>query len=178
DALQIYTLLDSYSCKDILIGNDEEMKDERKKDWDYYREKVISRTLEFPNNLDTGIEMLEPVIINPDKDTEDDKENLKKLINTSSDYKDKILNAIKYILCTLNIRTLNLVLTDYKNIYDTVSDKEKNQKRTRLSLFISLFILHNEYRNSNINKSELQQLNLANIISFSNSETNEARSIE
>ncbi|WP_210129438.1 P-loop NTPase fold protein [Staphylococcus sp. GDX8P66P] len=172
------TLLDSFSCKVILIGNDEEMKDERKKDWDYYREKVISRTLEFPNNLDIGIEMLEPVIINPDQDTEDDKENLKKLINTSLENKEKILNAKKYKLSTLNLRTLNLVLTDYKNIYDTLSDKEKNQKRTRLSLFISLFILHNEYRNSNINKSELQQLNLANIISFSNSETNEARSIE
>src|SRR5699024_6613729 len=172
------TLLDSFSCKVILIGNDEEMKDERKKDWDYYREKVISRTLEFPNNLDIGIEMLEPVIINPDQDTEDDKENLKKLINTSLENKEKILNAKKYKLSTLNLRTLNLVLTDYKNIYDTLSDKEKNQKRTHLSLFISLFILHNEYRNSNINKSELQQLNLANIISFSNSETNEARSIE
>lgn len=172
------TLLDSFGCKVILIGNDEEMKDERKKDWDYYREKVISRTLEFPNNLDIGIEMLEPVIINPDQDTEDDKENLKKLINTSLENKEKILNAKKYKLSTLNLRTLNLVLTDYKNIYDTLSDKEKNQKRTRLSLFISLFILHNEYRNSNINKSELQQLNLANIISFSNSETNKARSIE
>lgn len=172
------TLLDSFSCKVILIGNDEEMKDERKKDWDYYREKVISRTLEFPNNLDIGIEMLEPVIINPDQDTEDDKENLKKLINTSLENKEKILNTKKYKLSTLNLRTLNLVLTDYKNIYDTLSDKEKNQKRTRFSLFISLFILHNEYRNSNINKSELQQLNLANIISFSNSETNKARSIE
>src|SRR5699024_4065675 len=99
---------------------DEEMKDERKKDWDYYREKVISRTLEFPNNLDIGIEMLEPDIINPDQDTEDDKENLKKLINTSLENKEKILNAKKYKLSTLKLRTINMVSTDYKNIYDTL----------------------------------------------------------
>src|SRR5699024_8601116 len=51
-------LLDSFNCKVILVGNKKEIKGKNKKEMDNYREKVISRNLKFPNNLDVGTYIL------------------------------------------------------------------------------------------------------------------------
>lgn len=131
-------LLDSFNCKVILIGNKDALNKENEKEMADYREKVISRTLKFPNNLEVGENILEDELDEILKENEID--DLKELIHLSSLSRPESN--------TLNLRTLKLVITDFKNLYNQLEDSHKQKANTRMSLFTSLFILHNINRNN------------------------------
>lgn len=131
-------LLDSFNCKVILIGNKDALNKENEKEMADYREKVISRTLKFPSNLEVGENILEAELDEILKENEID--DLKELIHLSSLSRPESN--------TLNLRTLKLVITDFKNLYNQLEDSHKQKANTRMSLFTSLFILHNINRNN------------------------------
>src|SRR5699024_5124933 len=85
-------LLDSFNCKVILVGNKKEIKSKNKKEMDNYREKVISRNLKFPNNLDVGTYILKEELKNilGNKEMEDLKNLIK--FSSKSTSNDNMLN--------------------------------------------------------------------------------------
>lgn len=143
-------LLDSFNCKVTLVGNKNAMNNIHKNEMAEYSEKVISRTLKFPSNLEVGENILEDDL----KITyfeENEIKEIKELIYISSLSESKS--------SVLNLRTLKLVITDFKNIYSQLEDNYK-QANTRMSLFTSLFILHNVNRNNEVeNEEKFKQLN-------------------
>src|SRR5699024_9114694 len=131
-------LLDSFNCKVILVGNKGAINQVNEKEMAEYSEKVISRTLKFPSNLEVGENILKHELTGIFKENEIN--DLKELIQISS------LSGPESNV--LNLRTLKLVITDFKNLYDQLEDKNKQKANTRMSLFTSLFILHNINRNN------------------------------
>lgn len=143
-------LLDSFNCKVTLVGNKNAMNNIHKNEMAEYSEKVISRTLKFPSNLEVGENILEDDLKIAYFEENEIKE-LKELIYISSLSESKS--------SVLNLRTLKLVITDFKNIYSQLEDNNK-QANTRMSLFTSLFILHNVNRNNEVeNEEKFKQLN-------------------
>lgn len=72
-------------------------------------------------------------------------------------------NNLNYKYYHLNMRTLNLVVSNFKLIINKMQDeikyKSKDFKITLyISLFISLFILYNEFRSGNLGESEIKDL--------------------
>lgn len=142
-------LLDSFNCKVILIGNKSAINNVNKEEMAEYWEKVISRNLKYPSNLEVGENILDDKLSKTLKVNE--IKDLKELLYTSSLSKSKAN--------VLNLRTLKLVITDFKNIYSQLEDNNK-QANTRMSLFTSLFILHNVNRNNEVeNEEKFKQLN-------------------
>jgi len=131
-------LLDSFNCKVILVGNKGAINQVNEKEMAEYSEKVISRTLKFPSNLEVGENILKHELTGIFKENEIN--DLKELIQISS------LSGPESNV--LNLRTLKLVITDFKNLYDQLEDENKQKANTRMSLFTSLFILHNINRNN------------------------------
>lgn len=143
-------LLDSFNCKVILIGNKSAINNVNKEEMAEYWEKVISRNLKYPSNLEVGENILDDKLSKTLKVNE--IKDLKELIYTSSLSKSKAN--------VLNLRTLKLVITDFNSIYNQLEDSEKQKTITRMSLFTSLFILHNINRNNETeNEEKFNQLN-------------------
>lgn len=143
-------LLDSFNCKVILIGNKSAINNVNKEEMAEYWEKVISRNLKYPSNLEVGENILDDKLSKTLKVNE--IKDLKELIYTSSLSKSKAN--------VLNLRTLKLVITDFNSIYNQLEDSEKQKTTTRMSLFTSLFILHNINRNNETeNEEKFNQLN-------------------
>lgn len=144
-------LLDSFNCKVTLVGNKNAMNNIHKNEMAEYSEKVISRTLKFPSNLEVGENILEDDLKIAYFEENEIKE-LKELIYISSLSESKS--------SVLNLRTLKLVITDFKNLYNQLEDSHKQKANTRMSLFTSLFILHNVNRNNEVeNEEKFKQLN-------------------
>jgi len=160
-------LLDSFGCKVILVGNRKEIKDVNKNELDAYWEKVISRNLKFPSNLEVGKEMLKNEYINT---TFEEKEiqNLVELIDLASKSEDHTN--------VLNLRTLNLVITDFKNIYEKMENAKTQSTITRMTLFTSLYILHNINRSNILTEKAFKELNVISRFSFTNAKNGEKKS--
>ncbi|MBM5957351.1 MAG: P-loop NTPase fold protein [Staphylococcus epidermidis] len=132
-------LLDSFNCKVILVGNKNSINSAHQEGMTEHWEKVISRTLKFPSNLEVAKNILE--------------DDLKTI-----DFEKNEIQEIKEFICiyslsksessVLNLRTLKLVIADFKNLYDQLEDSNKQKANIRMSLFTSLFILHNINRNN------------------------------
>lgn len=74
----------------------------------------------------------------------------------------------------LNLRTLYLVISDFKNIYTQLEYSHRRQVNTRMSLFTSLFILHNVNRNNEVESEEaFVNLSVPFGINFINSKKDE-----
>jgi len=158
-------LLDDLNCKVILVGNKEVLKNQRNEEFNYYWEKVISRNLKFPSNLEVGKKLLEEVF---EKDYFEEKEiqEIQELISISS-----IPESNSNVL---NLRTLYLVISDFKNIYTQLEYSHRRQVNTRMSLFTSLFILHNVNRNNEVESEEaFVNLSVPFGINFINSKKDE-----
>lgn len=158
-------LLDDLNCKVILVGNKEVLKNQRNEEFNYYWEKVISRNLKFPSNLEVGKKLLEEVF---EKDYFEEKEiqEIQELISISS-----IPESNSNVL---NLRTLYLVISDFKIIHTQLEYSHRRQVNTRMSLFTSLFILHNVNRNNEVESEEaFVNLSVPFGINFINSKKDE-----
>ncbi|HDG3673584.1 TPA: hypothetical protein PFN12_002754, partial [Staphylococcus aureus] len=57
------------------------------------------------------------------------------------------------------MRTLNLVVSNFKLIINKMQDEIKyKSKDFKITLYISLFILYNEFRSGNLGESEIKDL--------------------
>src|SRR5699024_2360474 len=102
-------LLDSFNCKVIIIGNKEAITSENKNEMKNYWEKVISRNLKFPSNLEVGKKILNNDL-RKSYFNENEIQDLIKLIQVST------LSTSKTNV--FNLRTLIMVLTDIIYLYD------------------------------------------------------------
>ncbi|PTI00121.1 hypothetical protein BU105_07085 [Staphylococcus xylosus] len=160
-------LLDSFNCKVIIVGNKEAIMRESKDEMDDYWEKVISRKLKFPNNLKVGEEIIKKDLVESYfKDSE-----IQELIEFIRDL--SLSNSRSNIL---NLRTLNLVITDFKHICNKL-EKYDIKANMRMSMFTSLFILHNIYRNNEVTEEDFENLRVPDIYSFTSPKENESKSI-
>ena len=163
-------LLDSFNCKVIIIGNKEAITSENKNEMKNYWEKVISRNLKFPSNLEVGKKILNNDL-RKSYFNENEIQDLIELIQVSP------LSTSKANV--LNLRTLNLVITDFKKIYDQLENCNKEHVNTRMSLFTSLFILHNINRNNVIdNQEKFKDMKVPNGFTFINSKKDKKPSPE
>lgn len=172
-------LLDTLKVKVILIGNMNELNDRfcgkiDKTKFNKSKEKVIGKTIEFVNNVENGIKLIQKNLgqyFNVEQITEDLKSFLEKniLIEDSnkiyddSAYKmeNKEVNESKeFTNNPLNLRTLKLVISDYKTIYKFAKEELKDDmtEDIKLSMFYSLFIINNEYRNGNFDDGSIGTL--------------------
>lgn len=162
-------LLDKLESKVIMIGNLDEMPN--KDCFEKFKEKVIGKTLKFESNIDECLEMIDS---NLEKyiNIENNKDDLIQIIDKSNQLPYKTTKILKgkeqeevneyreYVNNPLNIRTLKLVISDFKTIISKIEhnlDKEQIND-IHLSIFYSLFIINNELRNSNYNKDNIRSL--------------------
>lgn len=176
-------LLDILNLKVIIIGNMKEVENHFNNQYsnlDKYKEKVIGRTLKFENNTQIAFELLEKNLKGYfDDEVLKDKKFRKELTSLFGDPKLSLSNnevlsdkdkgdKIEYKNNYLNLRTLQLVLSDFKIFYNNINHKD-NKCEYQKSLLYSLFIVNNEYRNGNYNEDRLPYL--ANGISLYDSNT-------
>lgn len=132
-------LLDSFNCKVILVGNKNSINSAHQEGMTEHWEKVISRTLKFPSNLEVAKNILEDDL----KTTYFERNEIQEIKEFICIY-----SLSKSESSVLNLRTLKLVIADFKNLYDQLEDSNKQKANIRMSLFTSLFILHNINRNN------------------------------
>lgn len=172
-------LLDTLKIKVILIGNMNELNNRFNGDIDETKfnkskEKVIGKTIEFVNNVENGIKLIQINLgqyFNVDQITEDLKSFLEK--NILIEDSNKIYDDSAYIMDNkevnksneftnnpLNLRTLKLVISDYKTIYKIATEEIKDDmtEDMKLSIFYSLFIINNEFRNGNFDDRTIDTL--------------------
>ncbi|MDT3894581.1 P-loop NTPase fold protein [Staphylococcus arlettae] len=152
-------LLDSFNCKVILVGNKNSINSAHQEGMTEHWEKVISRTLKFPSNLEVAKNILEDDL----KTTYFERNEIQEIKEFICIY-----SLSKSESSVLNLRTLKLVIADFKNLYDQLEDSNKQKANIRMSLFTSLFILHNINRNNETKTEkefyELSPFNVAPVI--------------
>ncbi|MGK8533041.1 NTPase [Staphylococcus aureus] len=159
-------LIDYLDCKVLFIGNLDELN--KKADFHKNSEKIISRILKFPNNREVAIDIVNSNLPELFVKNISSKELFNGFFDISDEKKEIIFekskqNNLNYKYYHLNMRTLNLVVSNFKLIINKMQDeikyKSKDFKITLyISLFISLFILYNEFRSGNLNESEIKDL--------------------
>lgn len=159
-------LIDYLDCKVLFIGNLDELN--KKADFHKNSEKIISRILKFPNNREVAMDIVNSNLPELFVKNISSKELFNGFFDISDEKKEIIFekskqNNLNYKYYHLNMRTLNLVVSNFKLIINKMQDeikyKSKDFKITLyISLFISLFILYNEFRNGNLNESEIKDL--------------------
>lgn len=159
-------LIDYLDCKVLFIGNLDELN--KKADFHKNSEKIISRILKFPNNREVAMDIVNSNLPELFVKNISSKELFNGFFDISDEKKEIIFekskqNNLNYKYYHLNMRTLNLVVSNFKLIINKMQDeikyKSKDFKITLyISLFISLFILYNEFRSGNLNESEIKDL--------------------
>ncbi|MFH6479672.1 NTPase [Staphylococcus aureus] len=159
-------LIDYLDCKVLFIGNLDELN--KKADFHKNSEKIISRILKFPNNREVAMDVVNSNLPELFVKNISSKELFNGFFDISDEKKEIIFekskqNNLNYKYYHLNMRTLNLVVSNFKLIINKMQDeikyKSKDFKITLyISLFISLFILYNEFRSGNLNESEIKDL--------------------
>ncbi|HCX2605005.1 TPA: NTPase [Staphylococcus aureus] len=159
-------LIDYLDCKELFIGNLDELN--KKADFHKNSEKIISRILKFPNNREVAMDIVNSNLPELFVKNISSKELFNGFFDISDEKKEIIFekskqNNLNYKYYHLNMRTLNLVVSNFKLIINKMQDeikyKSKDFKITLyISLFISLFILYNEFRSGNLNESEIKDL--------------------
>ncbi|HCZ3034773.1 TPA: NTPase, partial [Staphylococcus aureus] len=159
-------LIDYLDCKVLFIGNLDELNN--KADFHKNSEKIISRILKFPNNREVAMDIVNSNLPELFVKNISSKELFNGFFDISDEKKEIIFekskqNNLNYKYYHLNMRTLNLVVSNFKLIINKMQDeikyKSKDFKITLyISLFISLFILYNEFRSGNLNESEIKDL--------------------
>ncbi|WP_448571208.1 NTPase [Staphylococcus aureus] len=159
-------LIDYLDCKVLFIGNLDELN--KKADFHKNSEKIISRILKFPNNREVAMDIVNNNLPELFVKNISSKELFNGFFDISDEKKEIIFekskqNNLNYKYYHLNMRTLNLVVSNFKLIINKMQDeikyKSKDFKITLyISLFISLFILYNEFRSGNLNESEIKDL--------------------
>ncbi|HDE3849097.1 TPA: NTPase, partial [Staphylococcus aureus] len=159
-------LIDYLDCKVLFIGNLDELN--KKADFHKNSEKIISRILKFPNNREVAMDIVKSNLPKLFVKNISTKELFNGFFDISDEKKEIIFekskqNNLNYKYYHLNMRTLNLVVSNFKLIINKMQDeikyKSKDFKITLyISLFISLFILYNEFRSGNLGESEIKDL--------------------
>ncbi|HEG7414197.1 TPA: NTPase [Staphylococcus aureus] len=159
-------LIDYLDCKVLFIGNLDELN--KKADFHKNSEKIISRILKFPNNREVAMDIVNSNLPELFVKNISSKELFNGFFDISDEKKEIIFekskqNNLNYKYYHLNMRTLILVVSNFKLIINKMQDeikyKSKDFKITLyISLFISLFILYNEFRSGNLNESEIKDL--------------------
>lgn len=159
-------LIDYLDCKVLFIGNLDELN--KKADFHKNSEKIISRIIKFPNNREVAMDIVNSNLPELFVKNISSKELFNGFFDISDEKKEIIFekskqNNLNYKYYHLNMRTLNLVVSNFKLIINKMQDeikyKSKDFKITLyISLFISLFILYNEFRSGNLNESEIKDL--------------------
>ncbi|HDI0333554.1 TPA: NTPase, partial [Staphylococcus aureus] len=159
-------LIDYLDCKVLFIGNLDELN--KKADFHKNSEKIISRILKFPNNREVAMDIVNSNLPELFVKNISSKELFNGFFDISDEKKEIIFekskqNNLNYKYYHLNMRTLNLVVSNFKLIINKMQDeikyKSKDFKITLyISLFISLFILYNEFRSGNLNESDIKDL--------------------
>ncbi|HEH8118303.1 TPA: NTPase [Staphylococcus aureus] len=159
-------LIDYLDCKVLFIENLDELN--KKADFHKNSEKIISRILKFPNNREVAMDIVNSNLPELFVKNISSKELFNGFFDISDEKKEIIFekskqNNLNYKYYHLNMRTLNLVVSNFKLIINKMQDeikyKSKDFKITLyISLFISLFILYNEFRSGNLNESEIKDL--------------------
>ncbi len=159
-------LIDYLDCKVLFIGNLDELN--KKADFHKNSEKIISRILKFPNNREVAMDIVNSNLPELFVKNISSKELFNGFFDISDEKKEIIFekskqNNLNYKYYHLNMKTLNLVVSNFKLIINKMQDeikyKSKDFKITLyISLFISLFILYNEFRSGNLNESEIKDL--------------------
>lgn len=158
-------LIDYLDCKVLFIGNLDELN--KKADFHKNSEKIISRILKFPNNREVAMDIVNSNLPELFVKNISSKELFNGFFDISDEkeiiFEKSKQNNLNYKYYHLNMRTLNLVVSNFKLIINKMQDeikyKSKDFKITLyISLFISLFILYNEFRSGNLNESEIKDL--------------------
>lgn len=155
-------LIDYLDCKVLFIGNLDELN--KKADFHKNSEKIISRILKFPNNREVAMDIVNSNLPELFVKNISSKELFNGFFDISDEKKEIIFekskqNNLNYKYYHLNMRTLNLVVSNFKLIINKMQDEIKyKSKDFKITLYISLFILYNEFRSGNLNESEIKDL--------------------
>ncbi|MFS6657946.1 NTPase, partial [Staphylococcus aureus] len=159
-------LIDYLDCKVLFIGNLDELN--KKADFHKNSEKIISRILKFPNNREVAMDIVKSNLPKLFVKNISTKELFNGFFDISDEKKEIIFekskqNNLNYKYYHLNMRTLNLVVSNFKLIINKMQDEIKYKSKDfkislYISLFISLFILYNEFRSGNLGESEIKDL--------------------
>ncbi|HEA4020954.1 NTPase [Staphylococcus aureus] len=155
-------LIDYLDCKVLFIGNLDELN--KKADFHKNSEKIISRILKFPNNREVAMDIVNSNLPELFVKNISSKELFNGFFDISDEKKEIIFekskqNNLNYKYYHLNMRTLNLVVSNFKLIINKMQDEIKyKSKDFKIILYISLFILYNEFRSGNLNESEIKDL--------------------
>lgn len=172
-------LLDTLKLKVILIGNMNELNNRFNKEigetkFNKSKEKVIGKSIEFVNNVGNGINLIKENLngcfevdpIRNDLETflakseliDESKRTFDERVYKSQNSEIKDLN--KFTNNPLNLRTLKLVISDYKTIYKVANEEIKDDmsEDIKISIFYSLFIINNEFRNGNFDDRTIDTL--------------------
>lgn len=155
-------LIDYLDCKVLFIGNLDELN--KKADFHKNSEKIISRILKFPNNREVAMDIVKSNLPKLFVKNISTKELFNGFFDISDEKKEIIFekskqNNLNYKYYHLNMRTLNLVVSNFKLIINKMQDEIKyKSKDFKITLYISLFILYNEFRSGNLGESEIKDL--------------------
>ncbi|WP_461218646.1 P-loop NTPase fold protein [Lapidilactobacillus salsurivasis] len=146
-------LLENLHCRIIVISNSDKITRDRGQAFKATKEKAINKTIRFSVDLS----IIKESILSPDKNSFI-QEDLGWITNILLDYE-------KFIDGDINLRTLLLVIENFKVVTDKLSDQinKLNDRRLKTditrSIFLNIFVLTTEHSLGNISINDLDSLN-------------------
>ncbi|HDJ3102789.1 TPA: NTPase, partial [Staphylococcus aureus] len=125
-------LIDYLDCKVLFIGNLDELN--KKADFHKNSEKIISRILKFPNNREVAMDIVKSNLPKLFVKNISTKELFNGFFDISDEKKEIIFekskqNNLNYKYYHLNMRTLNLVVSNFKLIINKMQDEIKYKSK-------------------------------------------------
>lgn len=123
--------IEKLNAKTVLIANTREIDDDAKRKFEKIKEKVIDKTLAFNPSVNYAV-----------------KEIFNSFNNSFiNEYKEWLIEILEFYNETINLRTLNSILTTFvyfDNIFNENNINEKHAIKIRKSVFLNIMVLTNE----------------------------------